>query len=90
MRWTEWLPFFDAMKHIASLDVATLGPNKEVKRRSFQYFVEEIVDSAVAGGDHPLVLIDPTSAAGMWPWLNDVNIGRPVIIGPEGAHKSSA
>jgi hypothetical protein len=89
MRWSPWLTFVDAMKRIASLDVAILGPTVEAKRRSYQLFVENVVEGAVDAGDRPLVLIDSTSAAGMWPWLSDGRIAGPVTIGPESSDKSA-
>lgn len=89
MRWSPWLSFFDAMKHIAHLNVAMLGPTEEGKRRSYQLFVENVVDGAVDAGDRPLVLIDSTSAARMWPWLTDAKIGGSLVIGPESIDKSA-
>ena len=88
MRWTGWLPFFGATKHIASLEGAALGPTNEAKRRSFQSFVEDVVDAAVDANERPLILLDSTSAAGLWPWLADARINGPVTIGPESADKS--
>ena len=58
MCWTGWMPFFDAMKHIAGLNAAALGPTEEAKRRSYQAFVAEVIDAAVAADDQPIVLIE--------------------------------
>ena len=90
MCWTGWMPFFDAMKHIAELDAAALGPTEEAKRRSYQAFVAEVIDAAVAADDQPIVLIDSTSAAGLWPWLTDARMDGPLVIGPERADRSEA
>src|SRR5262249_42929312 len=59
MRWTEWEPFFDALKRVASPDVsATLGNGENVERDSFQKFVATVIDEAAAAGDRPLVMVD--------------------------------
>lgn len=88
MQWTEWKPFFEAMKHVASLKAAQLGSDQDMRKDSFQAFAEAIIDEAVADGDRPLVMLDATSAAGLWPWLTDTRISGPPSIGPEGADKS--
>ena len=90
MQWTpDWVPFFEAMKQIASFSGAALGATIDVQRRSYQSFVTEIVDSAVAAGDQPVVMLDSTSASGLWPWLTDAKIDGPPVIGPENMDKSS-
>jgi hypothetical protein len=37
-------------------------------------FVDEVISSAVEDGARPLVLIDSTNAARLWPWLTDQKI----------------
>ena len=89
MQWSpDWVPFFEAMKQIASCNAATLGQTIDVRRRSYQSFVAEVIDGAVADGDRPLVLLDSTSAAELWPWLTDAKIGGAPSIGPESIDKS--
>ncbi len=89
MQWSpNWIPFFEAMKHIASRNAAGIGQTIDVRRRSYQSFVDEVIGAAVAAGDRPLVMLDATSAAELWPWLTDVNIGGPPVIGPENIDKS--
>ena len=89
MQWTPgWVPFFDAMKQIAGLGNAALGPTNDVQRRSYQSFVAAVVDAAVADGDRPVVLLDSTSAVGLWPWLADSRIDGPPLLGPEETDKS--
>lgn len=85
MLWTEtWEPFFEAMKRIASPEVtASLGDGRNVERDSFQKFVRTVIDDSALAGDRPLVLIDSTSAASLWPWLTDREIGDAVTIGGE-------
>lgn len=85
MRWTEhWEPFFDALKRVAHPDVqATLGPDRRTERESFQRFVADVLDASAAAGDRPLVLIDSTSAASLWPWLTDAGIGQVPVLGEE-------
>lgn len=85
MRWSPtWEPFFEAMKRIADPKVmASLGDGRNVERDSFQKFVRMVIDGAAQAGDRPLVLIDSTSAAGLWSWLTDVGIGDAVTLGSE-------
>lgn len=90
MQWTPWRPFFEAMKHVASLKAAYLGADQDMRKDSFQAFAEAVIDESVADGDRPLVLLDATSAAGLWPWLADSRIAEPPGIGREAADKSRA
>ncbi|MFL7904318.1 RNaseH domain-containing protein [Azospirillum argentinense] len=85
MLWTEtWEPFFEAMKRIASPEVtASLGDGRNVERDSFQKFVQTVIDDSTAAGDRPLVLVDSTSAASLWPWLTDREIGEAITLGGE-------
>ncbi len=85
MRWSEhWEPFFEAMKRIADPAImATLGNGRAVERDSFQKFVRAVVDGDVEAGGRPLVLIDSTSAAGLWPWLADTAIAGGITLGSE-------
>jgi hypothetical protein len=85
MLWTpQWEPFFEAMKRIASPDItASLGDGRNVERDSFQKFVKTIIDDSAQAGDRPLVLIDSTSAAGLWSWLTDREIGEAITLGSE-------
>ncbi len=72
------------MKRIASPEVtASLGDGRNVERDSFQKFVRTVIDDSALAGDRPLVLIDSTSAASLWPWLTDREIGDAVTIGGE-------
>lgn len=85
MRWSgSWIPLFEALKSIASPEVnATLGDGREIESISFQSFVKGVVDDAVAAGDRPLVLVDSTSAASLWPSLTDRGISEGLRIGTE-------
>lgn len=85
MRWSpQWEPFFEALKRIASPDItASLGDTRNVERDSFQKFVKTVVDESAQAGDRPLVLIDSTSAAGLWTWLTDAGIGDTIALGNE-------
>lgn len=92
MQWSrDWVPFFEALKRIASPSItATLGNDRTVERSSFQTFVQTIVDEAVRHGDRPLVMVDSTSAASLWPSLSDTKIGEGLRIGPEQVDVSGA
>jgi hypothetical protein len=82
MRLSDWEPFFGALKRIANPDMsATLGEGRRVERESFQAFVRTVLDDAA--GDRPLVLLDSTSAATLWPWLTDAEIGGRILVGAE-------
>ncbi len=85
MRWTDyWEPFFAALKRVASPDVtASLGSGRNVERDSFQKFVRAVIDDTAQAGDRPLVLIDSTSAASLWPWLQDSEFGSTIALGAE-------
>lgn len=90
MRWTkEWEPLFDALKRIASPEIAaTLGKGAAEQRSNFQQFVAGILDDCAEAGERPLVLVDSTSASGLWPWLSDGRIGQGLTIGAEGLDAS--
>ncbi len=84
MKWTGWEPFFVVLKRIANPEMsATLGDGDSVERDSFQKFVKAVIDDAAVAGDRPLVIVDSTSAAGLWPWLTDAGIGRRILLGAE-------
>ena len=84
MQWSKWAPLFEALKLIARPTMAaTLGRGREAERSSFQAFVKAVVGDAVQSGERPLVLIDSTSAAALWPSLADSRIASGLKIGSE-------
>ena len=85
LRWTPcWEPFASVLKRIASPDiVASLGTALHTQRETYQKFLRTIIDESAADGENPLVLIDSTSAARLWPWLTDKEIGGPIILASE-------
>lgn len=85
MKWSKrWEPLFEALKRIASPSIkASLGSGIAVERTSFQAFVREILDDCVEVGDRPLVMIDSTGAASLWPWLKDGQISGEIALGSE-------
>lgn len=85
MRWSaEWEPLFGALKRIASPEIsASLGQGVAAERANFQLFVRGMLDGCAEEGDRPLVLIDSTGAAGLWPWLADTQLGPELTIGAE-------
>ena len=83
MRWSSsWKPFFDILKDVADLSVTGIGDSKEAEN-SFGKFVRAMIDEAAAAGDKPLVLVDSTSASGLWSWLKDAEISGPLVVGNE-------
>lgn len=85
MRWSAaWEPLFEALKRIASPSIkASLGSGIAIERASFQSFVREVLDDCAEVGDRPLVMIDSTSAASLWPWLTDGQLGGDITLGSE-------
>lgn len=84
MRWSgSWRPFFELLKEVAEIKPTSLGKDREAESESFQSFVRAMLDEAAAAGDRPLVLIDSTSASGLWPWLRDDKIGNEVALARE-------
>lgn len=85
MKWSaRWEPLFKALKRIASPSIkASLGSGLATERASFQAFVREILDDCVEVGDRPLVMIDSTGAASLWPWLRDGQISGEITLGSE-------
>lgn len=85
MRWSAaWEPLFEALKRIASPSIkASLGEGLANERVSFQAFVREILDDCADVGDRPLVMIDSTGAASLWPWLTDGQVGGDITLGSE-------
>lgn len=85
MRWSAaWEPLFEALKRIASPSIkASLGSGIANERASFQAFVREILDDCAEVGERPLVMIDSTSAASLWPWLTDGQLGSDITLGSE-------
>ncbi|KQN04857.1 hypothetical protein ASE85_07675 [Sphingobium sp. Leaf26] len=85
MRWSaSWEPLFETLKRIASPSIKpSLGDSRAQERTSFQTFVREILDECTEVGDRPLVVIDSTNAASLWPWLADGQIGGDICLGTE-------
>ncbi len=84
MRWSgSWRPFSELLKEVAEIRPTSLGKDREAESESFQSFVRAMLDEAAAAGDRPLVLIDSTSASGVWPWLRDDKIGKEVALARE-------
>ncbi|MDJ0388289.1 RNaseH domain-containing protein [Roseomonas sp. E05] len=90
LQWSGWQAFSEALKTVARLETASLGPTEEMAKRSFQAFVRAVIDEAVEDGERPVVMVDSTTAAGLWPWLRDTDIGREPTIGADGELKGRA
>ncbi|MXP63908.1 DUF3893 domain-containing protein [Roseomonas sp. M0104] len=72
LRWTpQWLPFSDLLLEVARLNTPTLGSKRAEEQEAFQQFVRVMIDEAIAAGQKPLILVNSTSASGLWRWLTD-------------------
>lgn len=76
----EWKPFHETLRQVASLDVSGWSEKKSSADR-FQAFVRYIIRNACLHDNRPLVLIDASNTTGLWPWLQDQNIGEDIEIG---------
>jgi hypothetical protein len=84
MRWSgSWKPFFEILKDVARLDIASIGNSSSDEGSNYQKFVRTMLDEACAAGDQPVVMFDSTSAAGLWKWLTDDGVKDTVLIGNE-------
>lgn len=79
--WTEdWRSFHTLLKLIADMPLPTIGQDQEQAKDTFQRFVQHVLDEAQDDGG-ALVMIDSTSSQGLWPWLNDGEIGQGMYFG---------
>jgi hypothetical protein len=79
--WTEdWKSFHTLLKIITDMPLPTIGQDQEQAKDTFQRFVQHVLDEAQDDGG-ALVMIDSTSSRGLWPWLNDNEIGKGMHFG---------
>lgn len=71
---TTWQPFSRALSKVAQLTPAILGDDWREQKVNFQEFVAGTLDEAVEAETHPVVLIDSTNGARLWPWLADKQV----------------
>jgi len=80
---SEWRPLEEVLRAAAELETPDLGDTKADETIAYQGFVLDVLATAKARGERPLVLLDATSAAGLWPWLRDTDISERPLLGPE-------
>ncbi|HMY19880.1 MAG TPA: RNAseH domain-containing protein [Polyangium sp.] len=71
---TDWKPFPEALSRIASLSPVKLADTVADRKTRFMRFVKEIISESVEQGANPVVLIDSSNTATLWPWLTDREI----------------
>lgn len=71
---SQWLPFTRALGEIAGASPVQLASNARERGTRFMKFCETVIGEAVDAGAQPVVLIDSSNCARLWPWLADSRI----------------
>lgn len=68
---SEWLPFTGALGEIAGASPVQLAENVRERSTRFMKFCEAVIGESVEAGMQPVVMIDSSNCARLWPWLAD-------------------
>ncbi|XXY21822.1 RNaseH domain-containing protein [Sorangium sp. So ce216] len=68
---SPWEHLPEALSRIARLSPVKLAEDERERKSRFMRFVEEVIGASVEEGSQPVVLIDSSNAAKLWPWLAD-------------------
>lgn len=71
---TEWERFSDALTKVSAISPVKIGNNREMRKKNFMQFVKCVVSDSVEKNMHPLIMVDSTNCAYLWPWLADSRI----------------
>jgi hypothetical protein len=71
---TPWQGFPAALATISQVSPVRLGAKRDAAKTRFMRFVEQVISEAVDDGARPLVVIDSSNCASLWPWLADARI----------------
>jgi len=80
---SPWSKFSDAIAFISQISPVKLADKKDRRQTRFMDFVKQIISNSVDEGNQPLVMIDSSNCAQLWPWLadtrmnaNEINLGQ--------------
>lgn len=76
---TPWEPLPQLLVRLASMPAPEMGTGTNEQRTNFERFCRDIINEAADSGSAPLVLINSTHSASMWPWLRDTDINPETI-----------
>jgi hypothetical protein len=71
---SSWSKFSDAIAFISQISPVKLADKKDRRQTRFMDFVKQIISNSVDEGNQPLVMIDSSNSAQLWPWLADVRM----------------
>lgn len=72
---SPWRAFSQALGSVAEVSPVKLAATKPDRATRFQRFCDQVISEAVDAGAHPVVVIDSSNCATLWPWLSDRCIG---------------
>jgi hypothetical protein len=68
---SQWLPFTRALGEIAGASPVQLAENVRERSTRFMKFCESVIGESVDAGMQPVVIVDSSNCARLWPWLAD-------------------
>ncbi|AFZ05355.1 hypothetical protein Osc7112_0768 [Oscillatoria nigro-viridis PCC 7112] len=71
---SPWSKFSDAIAFISQISPVKLADKQEARQLRFMEFVKQIISNSVDEGNQPLVMIDSSNCAQLWPWLVDARM----------------
>jgi hypothetical protein len=71
---SPWSNFSDAIVFISQISPVKLADKKDRRQTRFMDFVKQIISNSVDEENQPLVMIDSSNSAQLWPWLADVRM----------------
>ncbi|MEG4944513.1 RNaseH domain-containing protein [Microcoleus sp. F4-D5] len=71
---SPWSKFSDAIAFISQISPVKLADKQEARQIRFMKFAKQIISNSVDEGNQPLVMIDSSNCAQLWPWLADVRM----------------
>ncbi|MEG3903793.1 RNaseH domain-containing protein [Microcoleus sp. B4-C5] len=71
---SPWSKFSDAIAFISQISPVKLADKQEARQLRFMEFVKQIISNSVDEGNKPLVMIDSSNCAQLWPWLADARM----------------
>jgi hypothetical protein len=71
---SSWQPFARALGEVADASPIQLAENFRERGTRFMKFCESVITESVESGAQPLILIDSSNCAKLWPWLTDSRV----------------
>jgi hypothetical protein len=84
---SPWSDFADALAFVSQISPVKLADKQPDRKIRFMKFVKQVISNSADAGAQPLVIIDSSNCAQLWPWLADIRMNANQIdLGTQSQH----